>query len=162
MSASTANTLDPVPRSAFPSFQRVTTPAPSMPSLWTATVLLHPFSPPLSSDSTPDNPFFQLCVASIVYSQGQYFSAQVSGCSYGNWWYLITSAGTQIAAAWSARPRLSACRSLGDLVRLVGHPIDPLGSVRGALSNERPYRDLRCAEHRVGHRFREPNPLLSR
>jgi hypothetical protein len=97
MSASTANTLDPVPPSAFPSFQRVTTPAPSMPSFWTATVLLHPFSPPLSSDPTPDNPFFQLCVASIVYSQGKYFSAQVSGCSYGNWWYLITSAGTQLS-----------------------------------------------------------------
>src|SRR4051812_31016625 len=25
----------------------------------------------------------------------------------------------------------------------------PLGSVRGALSNERPYRDLRCAKERI-------------
>jgi len=97
MIASIAGTVDPVPRSAYPSFQPVTRPASSMPSLWTATVLLHPFSPPLSSDPRPDNPFFQLCVASIVYSKGQFFSAQVSGCSYGNWWYLITSAGTQLS-----------------------------------------------------------------
>src|SRR3954469_24614912 len=83
-------TFDPIPSSAYPSFQPVTNPAPSMPAAWTATVLLHPFSPPLSSDPTPDNPFFQLCVANIVYVQGQYFSAQVSGCSYGSWWYIIT------------------------------------------------------------------------
>jgi hypothetical protein len=97
MSVSIASSVDPVPPSAYPSFQSVTTPAPSMPSLWTGTVLLHPFSPPLSSDPRPDNPFFQLCVASIVYSQRQYFSAQVSGCSYGNWWYLITATGTQLS-----------------------------------------------------------------
>jgi hypothetical protein len=76
--------IDPVPPSAYPSLQSVTTPQPAMPAFWAATVLLHPFSPPLSTDPTPDNPFFQLCVADISYSQGEYFSAQVSGCSYGN------------------------------------------------------------------------------
>ena len=68
-----------------------------MPAVWAATVLLHPYSPPLSTDPTPDNPFFQLCVADISYSQGEYFSAQVSGCSYGNWWYFITAIGTQLS-----------------------------------------------------------------
>ena len=82
---------DPIPPSQYPSFQPVTTPAPAMPTAWKATVLLHPFSPPLSTDPTPDNPFFQLCVANIVYVQGQYFSAQVTGCSYGSWWYVITA-----------------------------------------------------------------------
>jgi hypothetical protein len=89
--------VDPVPPSEYPSFQPVTTPPPSMPTAWTATVLLHPFSPPLSTDPTPDNPFFQLCVASIVYVQGKYLSAQVAGCSYGNWWYVITPDGTQLS-----------------------------------------------------------------
>ncbi len=89
--------VDPVPPSEYPSFRPVTTPPPSMPAAWTATVLLHPFSPPLSTDPTPDNPFFQLCVASIVYVQGQYLSAQIAGCSYGNWWYVITSDGTQVS-----------------------------------------------------------------
>lgn len=93
----TPNTVDPVPPIALPSFQPVTTPAPAMPSAWTATVLLHPFSPPLSSDPRPDNPFFQLCVANIVCVAGQYLSAQVAGCSYGSWWYLITSEGTQLS-----------------------------------------------------------------
>ncbi len=91
------STVDPVPPSAYPSFQPVTTPQPSMPAVWAATVLLHPYSPPLSTDPTPDNPFFQLCVANIAYSQGEYFSAQVSGCSYGNWWYFITAIGTQLS-----------------------------------------------------------------
>ena len=89
--------VDPVPPSAYPSLQSVTTPQPAMPAFWAATVLLHPFSPPLSTDPTPDNPFFQLCVADISYSQGEYFSAQVSGCSYGNWWYFITAIGTQLS-----------------------------------------------------------------
>jgi hypothetical protein len=91
------STVDPVPPSEYPSFQPVTTPPPSMPATWTATVLLHPFSPPLSTDPTPDNPFFQLCVAEIVCVKGEFFSAQVAGCSYGNWWYLITADGTELS-----------------------------------------------------------------
>ncbi|MEA2491229.1 MAG: hypothetical protein QOH21_3021, partial [Acidobacteriota bacterium] len=36
--------FDPVPQSAWPSFQPNLNPVPAMPSTWTATVLLHPFS----------------------------------------------------------------------------------------------------------------------
>ena len=89
--------IDPVPPSALPSFQQVTTPVPSMPSGWTATVLLHPFSPPLSTDPRPDNPFFQLCVANVICVPGLYFSAQVTGCSYGRWWYEIRPEGTRVS-----------------------------------------------------------------
>jgi hypothetical protein len=94
---SNSNGVDPVPPSAYPSFQPVTTPPPSMPPLWTAVALLHPFSPPLSSDPKPNNPFFQLCVANLAYMEGVFFSAQVAGCSYGNWWYLVTPDGTQLS-----------------------------------------------------------------
>jgi hypothetical protein len=97
MPASVASAVDPVPKSAYPSLQPVRTPAPSMPSSWAGTVLLHPFSPPLSTDPKPDNPFFQLCVATISYQQGQYLSAQVFGCSYGSWWYFVTPSGTQLS-----------------------------------------------------------------
>jgi len=89
----TDNPIDLVAPAALPSFQPVTTPPPAMPAIWTATVLLHPFSPPLSTDPTPDNPFFQLCVAEILYVAGSYLSAQVSGCSYGQWWYIIYPSG---------------------------------------------------------------------
>ena len=89
--------VDPVPPSAYPSFRSVTKRPPSMPAAWTATVLLHPFSPPLSTDPRPDNPFFQLCVADVVYVEGRYFSAQVAGCSYGKWWYFTTADGTQLS-----------------------------------------------------------------
>jgi hypothetical protein len=90
-------TPDPVPPTAYPAFQPVTTPPPAMPPAWTGTVLLHPFSPPPSTDPKPDNPFFQLCVADIAYVAGQYFSAQVTGCSYGNWWYYITPGDTALS-----------------------------------------------------------------
>lgn len=89
---------DPVPPSAYPSFQPMNGPAPAMPNAWIATALLHPFSPPLSSDQRPNNPFFQLCVASLAYdSQRQFFSAQIAGCLYGTWWYMITPQGTQLS-----------------------------------------------------------------
>jgi hypothetical protein len=89
--------IDPIPLSQYPSFQPVATPLPTMPVAWSAVVLLHPFSPPLSGDPTPDNPFFQLCLARIDYSQGDYFSAQITGCEYGNWWYVVTSGGTHLS-----------------------------------------------------------------
>lgn len=89
--------IDPVPLSKYPSFQSVTASSPSLPPAYTATVLLHPFSPPLSTDPTPDSPFFQLCVAEIVFVKGKYFSAQVVGCSYGQWWYMVTPAGVELS-----------------------------------------------------------------
>jgi hypothetical protein len=88
---------DPVPPSAYPSFQPMTGPPPPMPSAWTCTALLHPFSPPASINPQPDNPFFQLCVANIVCMQGQFLSAQIAGCTFGTWWYMITPSGTQLS-----------------------------------------------------------------
>ena len=88
---------DPVPASAYPTFQPVTGTAPGMPEAWTATVLLHPFSPPPSADPTPDNPFYQLCVANVACVPGQWLSAQVAGCSYGRWWYIVSASGTEVS-----------------------------------------------------------------
>jgi hypothetical protein len=75
---SAANGVDPVPRSAYPSFEAVTSPRPSMPSDWKGVALLHPFSPPLSSDPRPENPFFQLCVTNVEYHAGRWLSVQLS------------------------------------------------------------------------------------
>jgi hypothetical protein len=91
------NAADPVPPSALPSFQPMTGSPPAMPSAWVCTALLHPFSPPLSTDPQPNNPFFQLCVATITYMEGQFLCAQIAGCSYGTWWYIITPGGTQLS-----------------------------------------------------------------
>ena len=94
---SAANGVDPVPRSAYPSFEPVTSSPPRMPSDWKGVVLLHPFSPPLSSDPKPDNPFFQLCVANVEYHAGRWLSVQVAGCEYGTWWYFVTPLETQLS-----------------------------------------------------------------
>lgn len=89
---------DPVPPSAWPSFTPVTGSPPSMPSSWSATVLLQPFSPPQSNDTNPDTPFFELCVANLDYVSGQHFSAQISGCVSGStWWYIVTPSGTELS-----------------------------------------------------------------
>ncbi|WP_437315890.1 hypothetical protein [Sorangium sp. So ce385] len=87
-----ADTVDPVPHSAWPELKPVTsTKPPVMPAAWTATVLLHPFSPPQSNDPNPSTPFFELCVARLLYLEDTYFSAQITGCSSGKtWWYIIT------------------------------------------------------------------------
>ncbi len=91
------NGCDPVPPSAYPSLQPVTTAPPAMPESWKGVALLHPFSPPLSSSPKPDNPFFQLCVANIEYQAGFGLSVQVAGCEYGSWWYWITPTETQVS-----------------------------------------------------------------
>lgn len=90
--------VDPVPQSAWPSFQPNPNPVPAMPSSWTATVLLHPFSPPQSNDPNPVTPFFELCVANLEYLQGSSFSAQITGCTSGkSWWYTISTTDTQLS-----------------------------------------------------------------
>jgi hypothetical protein len=98
----TADTVrhDPVPPSAYPSLEPVTTPPPPMPETWTAVALLHPFSPPQSSDPNPDTPFFQLCIANIEYGLGgeDQLDVQVLGCEDGgSWWYAITPDQTQLS-----------------------------------------------------------------
>jgi hypothetical protein len=92
-----AASYDPVPPSAYPSLQKVTGPPPPMPSAWSGVALLHPFSPPLSTDPRPDSPFFQLCVANVQYRAGSYLSIQVTGTEYGTWWYFITSTQTELS-----------------------------------------------------------------
>ena len=67
-----ANNDDPIPSSEYPTLTPapVTTP-PLAPSVWEGYALLHPFSP-LQSNSTPAdkaNPFFELCIAYIKYSE---------------------------------------------------------------------------------------------
>ncbi|MGH8565830.1 MAG: hypothetical protein ACREXW_17745 [Gammaproteobacteria bacterium] len=92
------NPADPVPPSAWPSFNPVTGGPPAMPPYWTATVLLQPFSPPQSNDPNPTTPFFELCVGAFAYVQGAYFSAQITGCVSGNtWWYIIDEYQTQLS-----------------------------------------------------------------
>lgn len=98
--------VDPVPPSAYPSFQPMNGPAPVMPNAWSAVALLHPFSPPQivggggkekSSPSDVMPPFYQLCIANIVYQAGQFLSAQIQAVSGGTWWYLVMPTGTQLS-----------------------------------------------------------------
>jgi hypothetical protein len=83
-----------------------------MPPSWTATVLLHPFSPPQSTpDPYADTPFFQLCVANVwFHSAGDlippYFTAQIVGTESGTtWWYEVSAGGTRVSmdqgATWT-------------------------------------------------------------
>lgn len=67
---------------------------PVLPFEWSCTALLHPFSPPPTDDPTPDNPFFQLCLANIAYKANEALSIQVVGENYGEWWYWIDMEGT--------------------------------------------------------------------
>jgi hypothetical protein len=94
--------VDPIPLSAYPKLNEFTGRAPLMPPSWTATVLLHPFSPPQSTDPKPDTPFFQLCVAKVwLFGGGQmlppYFVAQVVGTEYGTWWYRMYGGKTEVS-----------------------------------------------------------------
>jgi hypothetical protein len=91
------NSIDPVPPSAYPALTPVAGPPPSMPPAWSGVALLHPFSPPFSSDPKPITPFFQLCVARLAYVEGEYFSAQIAGCDYGNWWFIVTPSNTRVS-----------------------------------------------------------------
>lgn len=91
------NIIDPVPPAAYPALQGVATAAPAMPSSWNGVALLHPFSPPQSNNPSPNNPFFQLCVANLTYVAGTYFSAQIAGVDHGSWWYVVTPVGTQLS-----------------------------------------------------------------
>ena len=95
-----ANNGDPIPPSEYPTLtpSTATTP-PNLPSEWECYALLHPFSP-LQSNSTPadkGNPFFELCVAYINYSAGNFLSAQITGISGRKWWYLINKSGTFVS-----------------------------------------------------------------
>jgi hypothetical protein len=76
-----------------------------MPKTWSATVLLQPFSPPQYSPANEETPFFELCVADLIYSAGTYFYANIYGCvSRNTWEYYISPQGTQLrfnGGGWS-------------------------------------------------------------
>jgi hypothetical protein len=63
---------------------------------WEATAILHPFSPPPTSEQDP-SPFFELCIANIAFVENQYLSVQLLGASRRTWWYYISKAGTQLS-----------------------------------------------------------------
>jgi hypothetical protein len=71
--------------------------APILPTSWQCTAILHPFSPPPANDPQPNVPFYQLCTATIGYIANKVMSVQITGVSYGTWWYMITPAGTQLS-----------------------------------------------------------------
>ena len=59
--------------------------------------MLHPFGPPPGL-TRPDEPFHQLCTATIGYCEGKYLWAQITGHEYGGeWWYRITPDGTKMS-----------------------------------------------------------------
>lgn len=96
MAATGTAAVDPVPPSAYPSFEPVSGAPPVMPDAWRATVLLHPFSPPPLNQSEPGNPFFQMGIATIDYVKDLFFSARIAGCEE-NWWYMVTPEGTTLS-----------------------------------------------------------------
>lgn len=83
----------------------VAPPLPITPSAWECTALLHPYSPPPSNDPKT-TPFFQLCIANLSFIEGTVFSIQITGLSYGTWWYKVTPDGTTVSydqgGTWSA------------------------------------------------------------
>lgn len=94
-----ANNADPIPSFQYPTLQHYAGPPPVLPTAWECYALLHPFSP-LQSNSAPadaNNPFFELCVAYINYQEGEFLSAQITGVSGREWWYIINPQGTYLA-----------------------------------------------------------------
>lgn len=71
---------------------------PHLPEEWSATALLHPFSPPQSGTLDTDSLFTQLVVAKLSYSFKQkLFYINVQGCKKGTrWQYIIDNGDTYI------------------------------------------------------------------
>jgi hypothetical protein len=81
---------------------------PVLPDRFTATAVLHPYSP-APHDDDGSTPFFELCTASISFVSGQVLSACLVGAQSGDtWWYKITPSGVQVSrdkgASWAADP----------------------------------------------------------
>jgi hypothetical protein len=70
---------------------------PVLPASWQATALLHPFSPPPENDPTPDSPFFQLCIATVGFIEDVVMSVQITGLSYGTWWFKVMPEATVLS-----------------------------------------------------------------
>ena len=70
---------------------------PILPEEWSATVLLHPFSPRQSQYIEKDMMFTQLVIATLTYSSKQnLFYVNVQGCSEGTWHYKMDHKHTYI------------------------------------------------------------------
>jgi hypothetical protein len=66
---------------------------PLMPLYWQATVILHPFSPPPGPEPDP-SPFFELCIANVLFIAEEYLSVQILGQSGRTWWYAVGPGGS--------------------------------------------------------------------
>lgn len=89
--------IDPIPPQAIPELEPYNGDRPMLPANFRSSVLLHPFAPPPTDDPKPDVPFYQLCTAQILYSEGNFFEAQVTGTEYGTWWYAVTGNETRVS-----------------------------------------------------------------
>ena len=70
---------------------------PILPEEWSATVLLHPFSPRQSQYTAKDMLFTQLAIAMLAYSsKRKLFYINVQGCSEGTWHYKMDGKNTYI------------------------------------------------------------------
>ena len=75
----------------------ITPPKPGLPDYFTATVLLHPYSPPPLKGDDGTTPFFQLSIATVSYAVNQIMSICVVGLKTGSrWWYKITPSGVSV------------------------------------------------------------------
>lgn len=81
----------------YPELQPYSGSPPVLPASWYCTAILHPFSPPPADDPKPDTPFFQLCTAAIVYTEGVRMAVKISGCEYGTWIYLVYPDRTELS-----------------------------------------------------------------
>lgn len=98
-SASSSQCTDPISDSQYPSLTSFTGPQPVLPTYWKCTAVLHPFSP-IQSNSTPADeasPFFEICVASLYFAEGEGLNAFLLGASGRKWWYKITPTETQVS-----------------------------------------------------------------
>lgn len=97
--------IDPIPPQDIPELEPFYGARPTLPNNFSCTVLLHPFAPPPEDDSQANVPFYQLCTATIQYSEGDFFAAQLTGTEYGSWWYFVKGDQTQLSTdqgkSWS-------------------------------------------------------------
>lgn len=91
--------VDPISAPEYPQLKQFKGSKPVLPSQWKCQALLHPFSP-LQSNSTKadeESPFFEICQASIQYSEGHGLDAYLVGSSSREWWYKVRESGTEVS-----------------------------------------------------------------
>lgn len=97
--SSMALCVDPIPESAYPSFQPFAGGQPVLPKYWKCTALLHPFSPIQSNSTAADqaSPFFEVCAATVYYAEGIGLEALLLGTSGRRWWYKVSETQTTMS-----------------------------------------------------------------